>query len=118
LEKEVIGSKVEIEDRLGGTVDSFAYPYGHFDPRVLTLVREHFTAACTTDLAFVRAGSNPWCLERVDAYYLRSRLFPRYLRSTLARAYLHGRRTLRGIRHSHTPAKPMEVPVGEDRITA
>ncbi len=106
LTREVCDSKWAIEDRLDQAVDTFAYPYGHFDARTLAVVRDHFLAACTTELAFVQEESNPWCLERVDAYYLRSRLFPRYLRSPLARAYLHVRRTVRGIRHSHVLAKP------------
>ncbi len=98
--------KREIEDRLGQAVDSFAYPYGRLDARVLAVVSELFAAACGTELAFVRETSNPWCLERLDAYYLRSRLFPRYLNSPLPNAYLRMRRALRAIRHSEYPPCP------------
>jgi peptidoglycan/xylan/chitin deacetylase (PgdA/CDA1 family) len=108
LEREVQDSKRVIEDRLGQAVDSFAYPYGHCDDRILAVVRERFAAACSTELAFVQGGSNPWCLERVDTYYLRPRLFPRHLYSPLAGAYLRVRRTLRAMRHSRAVSKPME----------
>ncbi|HWU38719.1 MAG TPA: polysaccharide deacetylase family protein [Candidatus Acidoferrum sp.] len=100
MRAEVRDSKREIEDRLGQAVDSFAYPYGGLDARVLRVVSVLFAAACGTDLAFVRETSNPWCLERLDAYYLRPRLFPRYLNSPLPKAYLRMRRALRAIRHS------------------
>jgi len=100
LDTEVRDSKREIEDRLGMAVDSFAYPYGRLDARVKAVVSEHFATACGTKLAFVRETSNPWCLERLDACYLRSRLFPRYLNSPPAKAYLGMRRALRAIRHS------------------
>lgn len=100
MRAEVLECKREIEDRLGQAVDSFAYPYGRLDGRALAVVSELFAAACGTELAFVRETSNPWCLERLDAYYLRSRLFPRYLNSPLPKAYLGMRRALRAVRHS------------------
>jgi hypothetical protein len=100
MEEEVRDSKCAIEDHLGQAVDTFAYPYGRMDARVQAVVSELFAAACGTELAFVRQGSNPWCLERLDAYYLRPRLFPRYLNSPLPTMYLAMRRALRAIRHS------------------
>jgi len=108
LEREVRDSKRAIEDRLGQPVDSFAYPYGHFDARVLEVVRERFAAACSTELAFVHKASNPWCLERVDTYYLRARIFPRHLTSPMARAYLRMRRALRTMRNSRALSKPVK----------
>jgi peptidoglycan/xylan/chitin deacetylase (PgdA/CDA1 family) len=101
MRAEVRDCKREIEDRLGQPVDCFAYPYGRLDARVMAVVSELFSAGCGTDLAFVRETSNPWCLERLDAYYLRPRLFPRHLTSPLPRAYLGMRRVLRAIRHSN-----------------
>jgi len=113
MEREVCDSKRAIEDRLGQAVCSFAYPYGHFDARVLEVIRERFAAACSSELAFVHKASNPWCLERVDTYYLRPRLFPRYLYSPLGGAYLRVRRALRSIRNSRAPAQPSAILVAE-----
>ena len=100
MRAEIGDCRREIEDRLGQAADVFAYPYGRVDARVLAVVSELFAAACGTELAFVGASSNPWCLERLDAYYLRSRLFPRYLNGMLPKAYLATRRALRAVRHS------------------
>ena len=90
VEAEVCGSKAIIEDALGARVDCFAYPYGCYDHRSREIVRQHFACACSDELGLITAGSDPYALERVDAYYLRSdwlfdvmltRLFPWYIRA-------------------------------------
>jgi peptidoglycan/xylan/chitin deacetylase (PgdA/CDA1 family) len=49
LEREVLGSKEDLEDLLGKPVTSFAYPTGLIDDRVVAAVRAaDFTAAVTT----------------------------------------------------------------------
>jgi peptidoglycan/xylan/chitin deacetylase (PgdA/CDA1 family) len=68
---EISGSKAIIEDMLGAAVRSFAYPYGHYDQRSREVARHHFACACSSPLALVTARSDPYALERVDAYYLR-----------------------------------------------
>jgi peptidoglycan/xylan/chitin deacetylase (PgdA/CDA1 family) len=88
--REVTISKARIEDALGTRVSSFAYPFGRYDARARDLVREHFSCACADALGLVSARSDPYALERVDAYYLRTRrqfalmltgLFPWYVRA-------------------------------------
>lgn len=70
-QKEIVGSRVEIEDRLGRAVESFAYPFGHVTPESLEIVRREFRVACTTELR--RASREPLHeLPRVDMYYLRA----------------------------------------------
>jgi hypothetical protein len=82
-------SKATIEDRLGTSVPCFAYPYGRYDERSHALARQLFTCACSDALGLVSARSDPWALERVDTYYLRTdrrfavvltRWLPHYLR--------------------------------------
>jgi len=89
VEIEVRASKATIEDRLGTPVVCFAYPYGRYDRRSHALVRQHFACACSDALGLMSARSDPWALERVDAYYLRTDRrfrvmltpwFPAYLR--------------------------------------
>jgi peptidoglycan/xylan/chitin deacetylase (PgdA/CDA1 family) len=76
VESEIRDSKAIIEDALGAAVPCFAYPYGHHDRRTREIVRMHFACACSDRLGLVTIGSDPYALERVDAYYLRSnRLF-------------------------------------------
>ena len=90
VEAEVHDSKVILEDTLGAPVASFAYPYGRYDDRSRELARQHFTCACSDQLGLLTAASDPYALERVDAYYLRTdrlfnvmvtRLFPWYIRA-------------------------------------
>jgi peptidoglycan/xylan/chitin deacetylase (PgdA/CDA1 family) len=72
VETEMRASKEMIEDRLGASVPCFAYPYGRHDERSRALARRLFTCACADTLGLVSRHSDPWALERVDAYYLRT----------------------------------------------
>jgi peptidoglycan/xylan/chitin deacetylase (PgdA/CDA1 family) len=87
---EMSESKALIEDVLGAPVTSFAYPDGYYDIRVQRLVREYFSCACSDQLGLATPASDPYALERVDTYYLRSeslfsltlgRSFPWYVRA-------------------------------------
>lgn len=88
VEEEMCESKRIIEDALGTPVASFAYPYGRFDRHSLAIARRYFACACSDKLGLVSPDSDPYTVERVDAYYLRSdglfdlmttRLFPLYI---------------------------------------
>jgi peptidoglycan/xylan/chitin deacetylase (PgdA/CDA1 family) len=89
IESEIRDSKAIIENALGAHVSCFAYPYGRYDRRSREIARMHFACACSDRLGLVTAGSDPYALERVDAYYLRkdrlfdlmfSEFFPWYIR--------------------------------------
>ena len=69
---EMRASKETIEDRLGTAVTCFAYPFGRHDARCRALARELFQCACSDALGLVGARSDPWALERVETYYLRT----------------------------------------------
>ena len=48
LEQEVSGSRQDLSEILGEEVESFCYPYGRFDSRVIQAVqRAGYTSACT-----------------------------------------------------------------------
>jgi peptidoglycan/xylan/chitin deacetylase (PgdA/CDA1 family) len=90
VEAEMLGSKEIIEQELGVPVRCFAYPFGRFDRRSRAIAQRHFACACSDRLGIVRFGSDPYALERVDAYYLRTAtlfalmptaLFPWYVRA-------------------------------------
>lgn len=82
IESEIVGSKSAIEDALSSAVGTFAYPYGRYDTRSRELVSRHFLCACSDRLGLCRSDSDPYALERVDAYYLRS---PRLFQTMLSR---------------------------------
>jgi peptidoglycan/xylan/chitin deacetylase (PgdA/CDA1 family) len=104
IKAEVCGSKQIIEDTLGAPVQSFAYPFGRYDRRSHAIAQQHFACACSDKLGLMTAGSDPYALERVDAYYLRTsqlfevmttRLFPWYVRARKIPRAL--RRAVRGL---------------------
>jgi peptidoglycan/xylan/chitin deacetylase (PgdA/CDA1 family) len=69
---EISESREVLVQALGAPVTLFAYPYGRLNGRVRALAAEHFEAACSDQLGYVRVASDLLALERVDAYYLRS----------------------------------------------
>jgi len=88
MEVEIRDSKKIIENSLGTPVSSFAYPYGRYNKPIRDLVQQHFASACSDKLGLMSVNSDPYALERVDAYYLRTdklfdliwtRAFPSYI---------------------------------------
>ena len=70
-EVEMRESKDAIEQKTGQTVSTFAYPYGAVDKMSRDCAARHFAIACGTELAFLRASHDSFCLPRLDVYYLR-----------------------------------------------
>jgi peptidoglycan/xylan/chitin deacetylase (PgdA/CDA1 family) len=68
---EVEGSAADIEDNTGRPPSAFAYPYGLYNDDVVEIVQGAFDLACTTRLAPLSAGDDPFRLPRLDAYYFR-----------------------------------------------
>lgn len=100
IESEVGDSKSIIEDALGAPVVSFAYPYGRYDQRSREIASRHFECACSDRLGLITAQSDPFALERVDAYYLRTdRLFNILLTDSLS-GYIWARGVPRRIRRA------------------
>jgi len=69
VEGEVIRCRRELEDRLGVTVDSFAYPYGYTSEDAASIVAREFEVACLTELR-TATSEDFHSLPRIDAYYL------------------------------------------------
>lgn len=99
---EVLDSKKAIEDRIGGPVTAFAYPYGAESEELRILVGEHFEVGLSTRMGYLRQSSRRESLERIDVYYLRSLFWYRRLFRRVTGAYLVCRSTLRGWKHSVT----------------
>ena len=69
---EFATSRQRLEDEVGVPIRSFAFPYGVVPDGVTTdLGRAGYEAGCTTRLAVVHGGSDPFALPRIDAHYLR-----------------------------------------------
>jgi peptidoglycan/xylan/chitin deacetylase (PgdA/CDA1 family) len=86
--KEIVESKMAIEDRLGQAVQNFAYPFGLFSRSICDVAREHFRGACTTKLERAKPTHDRQCLPRLDVYYLRRPIFFRMFETRPGRSYL------------------------------
>jgi len=102
VEEELYRSRSDIEQRIGMAVETFAYPYGDLTPRERQAAARHFHLACGTKLAFLSAGCDALDLPRVDAYYLRRRLWFRGVDKPYGSAYLAARGWLRVVRQRLT----------------
>lgn len=66
LYDEVVGSKRILEEALGHRITAFCYPYGTYNARVVSVVREAgFQVAFTVDLGGVGPGDDLYRLKRV-----------------------------------------------------
>lgn len=64
LAEEIAGSRQDLEQTLGATASSFAYPYGHYDEAVRDCVREHFELAFTARGGLNNFQTDPHLLRR------------------------------------------------------
>jgi peptidoglycan/xylan/chitin deacetylase (PgdA/CDA1 family) len=67
LEYEVVGSRAIVHRATGVCPEVFAYPYGHWDSRVRSLVRAAgYRAGLTLDYGLNGTWADPWALRRVN----------------------------------------------------
>ncbi len=88
MRDEIIGGKLAIEDRLGCSVDVFAYPYGLFQEPARQLVRDNFRAACSTKMGWATQHSDVHALERIETWYFGHYGANRLVGSPLMRVYV------------------------------
>jgi len=98
VERELVESRDEIQNRLGGAVETFAYPYGDHNVSVRNAAAEHFRISCGTTLDFNSPSSPLSDLPRLDVYYLQSRFLFRNLVKGNGGSYIFARRSLRALR--------------------
>lgn len=96
--KEILLSKMAIEDYLQKKVDFFAYPYGDFDNTIKKIASQLFAGSCSTNLSYVNIQSDPHALERVDVFYVKNDWIWRQLFSLNLESYLKCRNLLRTIK--------------------
>lgn len=69
LDAETRDSRARLEDLLGRSVTSFAYPYGAWDTRCAEAVKAAgYSGACTTRTGWALRDGNPYSLRRLTIY--------------------------------------------------
>lgn len=67
VREQVGGSRRDLEQRLGGEITTFAYPFGLFDPRAVDAVEEAgFGGACTVEPRLVSLLDDPLQVPRIE----------------------------------------------------
>lgn len=67
LEAEVAGAKARLEERLGGEIVSFSYPYGRHDSRVRLAVQgAGYRLACTSRYGPNRTSESCFAIQRTE----------------------------------------------------
>jgi peptidoglycan/xylan/chitin deacetylase (PgdA/CDA1 family) len=83
---EILQSRARIEELLGRSLLSFAYPHGSYTQDTLAVVREAgFSYACSSDTAAVKRDSDPFRLPRISMRNWDGDSFSRYLAGWLGR---------------------------------
>jgi peptidoglycan/xylan/chitin deacetylase (PgdA/CDA1 family) len=100
LEKEVGDSRLELEQRLGLPVKSFAAPSGRTNERVQECIRRHYALAVTTELAVAGEEHDLSALPRLEMHYFQAaKRFEDQMKGR-GDIYLGWRRTLRRIKQT------------------
>lgn len=69
LHSELRDSKRALEDVLGQSVDTFAYPYGQWDDRCAAAVKQAgYLAACTTRTGWALRDNDPYRIRRLTIF--------------------------------------------------
>jgi peptidoglycan/xylan/chitin deacetylase (PgdA/CDA1 family) len=104
-EAEIVGAKAILEDRLGVSVRSFAYPRGRYDQQAREIAARHYSCACSDRLGLVTRTSDHYALERVEMYYFSRRPIFDLLTTPLLPAYLRFRALPRRARRAWTRSR-------------
>lgn len=68
--QEIAEGKAAVEEAMGSPLQTFCYPFGHFNTATPGLVRTAgFTGACTTRSGLARRDTDPFLLPRVKIAY-------------------------------------------------
>ena len=98
LEREIVRSGQEINDRIGLTVRHFAPPYGSATPAVRRCIAQNYLTSVGTKLGIAGPKSDIHDLPRLEMYYFTDPARWQAHLDGRGRAYLNTRRTLRQAR--------------------
>jgi peptidoglycan/xylan/chitin deacetylase (PgdA/CDA1 family) len=91
IERELRQAQSQLQQRLGQRVQTLAYPYGSYNPRVRAAAARLYRAAVTVDMRLARQNDDPLALPRLDVFYWRNPAVFRLFGTNLGHAYLAAR---------------------------
>lgn len=97
-EREVVESGARLEEAVGESVVSFAYPYGRATPEVVRVASTRYRAACTDVLRVASSADDVHALGRLDMYYFRGSFTLGLLGTRAGRVYVGTRALGRRLR--------------------
>lgn len=72
LSRQILDSKNYIEKKIAHPISNFAYPYGHYNQKVLSIVKQYYSTAVTTVPGIDQDFNSPFQLKRIrNAYDLK-----------------------------------------------
>jgi peptidoglycan/xylan/chitin deacetylase (PgdA/CDA1 family) len=95
---ECCGADDEIERQTGQRPTLFAFPFGHFDDRVRSLLAPRYAGCFTTRLGYFGRAEDLTRIRRLDSYYLQSSVWYKHLFATTTRGYIASRALIRAVR--------------------
>jgi peptidoglycan/xylan/chitin deacetylase (PgdA/CDA1 family) len=96
--REIVKSKLAIQEYLNHDVTVFSYPYGITNSKIRALVQAEFQGACGTRMDFVSMHSDIYELPRIDMFYFSKNNFLSLLGSSFFHFYIKMTNTLRSFR--------------------
>jgi len=97
-EDEILASKRDIEEHLGKSISSFAYPYGGETNKLSNIIKDEFQCAVSTELKVADLNSNIYSLPRIDMYYFSRNNYFTCLGTSNFFLYIKYRKFLRTLR--------------------
>lgn len=68
LEREIVGSRKQLQDLSGQAIEVFCYPNGETSAPALDLVRRHYSGAVTTRGGWHLPGADPYLVRRIGVH--------------------------------------------------
>jgi peptidoglycan/xylan/chitin deacetylase (PgdA/CDA1 family) len=68
LEREIVGSRKDLQDLAGQAIDLFCYPNGETSPAAVDLVRRHYLGAVITRKGWHDATRDPHLIRRIGVH--------------------------------------------------
>ncbi len=110
VNREIVESKRMLENRLGRSVTTFAYPYGLISRESYEIVRAHYRGACSAEMGTASRTDDHHRLHRVDMYYFREPAVFRLFGTLPGRIYIGLRAMGRTIRAGLTRCRLLSAP--------